>query len=53
MYGPQEALRAHLTDLKRDADKGGYIPIPDHLIPPQVSHQQMLDDFRIFQEVFW
>lgn len=53
MYGPQEALRAHLTDLKREADKGGYIPIPDHRIPPQVSHRQMLDYIRIFQEVFW
>lgn len=53
IYGPEEALRAHLQERKREADKGGYIPIPDHRIPPQVSYQQMLNYIRIFQEVFW
>jgi uroporphyrinogen decarboxylase len=52
IYGPEAELRAHLQSLKPCVDEGGFIPIPDHRIPPQVSYQQMLDYIRIFKEVF-
>jgi hypothetical protein len=49
---PENSLRAHLLDLKKEVDKGGYIPIPDHRIPPSVSYAQMLSYIRVFHEVF-
>ena len=52
IYGPEEKLREHLKSLKPNVDEGGFIPIPDHRIPPQVSYQQMLNYIRIFHEVF-
>lgn len=50
--GPEEALRRHLFQCKKEADKGGYIPIPDHRIPPEVSYEQMKTYVRVFREVF-
>jgi uroporphyrinogen decarboxylase len=52
IYRPEKELRAHLQSLKPCVDEGGFIPIPDHRIPPQVSYRQMTDYIRIFQEVF-
>ena len=52
IYGPEDKLRKHLQSLKPCVDEGGYIPIPDHRIPPQVSYKQMLRYIEIFHEVF-
>ena len=47
-----EEVRAYLTELKKETDKGGYIPIPDHRIPPDVSLKNMQDYVEIFHQVF-
>jgi uroporphyrinogen decarboxylase len=52
IYKGEAALRSHLESFKPCVKEGGYIPIPDHRIPPQVSYSQMLDYIRIFHEVF-
>jgi uroporphyrinogen decarboxylase len=52
IYGTEEKLREHLLSLKPFVDEGGFIPIPDHRIPPQTSYQQMLNYISIFHEVF-
>ena len=51
LYGPEHFLRDHLTLLKESVVEGGFIPIPDHRIPPQVSLEQMLRYIDIFTEV--
>ena len=51
-YGSEDALRAHLQGLRPAVEAGGYIPIPDHRIPPQVSYEHMLRYIRLFHEVF-
>ena len=51
-YGPEAALRAHLESLRPAVEAGGYIPIPDHRIPPQVSLSQMQRYIQLFHEVF-
>lgn len=45
-------IRAHLLSLKPEADEGGFIPLPDHRIPPDCSYQDFLTYVRIFNEVF-
>ncbi|MDR2304915.1 MAG: hypothetical protein LBE10_10055 [Treponema sp.] len=52
IYESEDALRSHLLGLKSCVDEGGFIPIPDHRIPPQASYRQMPDYIRIFHEVF-
>jgi len=52
IYGPEEALRKHLEDLRPVVLDGGFLPIPDHRIPPEVSYTQMLRYIQIFNEVF-
>ena len=53
MLGAQpDALRAYLQELKKETDKGGYIPIPDHRIPPDISLKQMQTYIEIFHEIF-
>ena len=47
-----DVLRAYLKELKKETDKGGYIPIPDHRIPPQISLKQMQTYIEIFHEIF-
>ena len=42
------AVRAELQRLKPLVQEGGFIPLPDHRIPPDCS----LDDFRRYVEVF-
>jgi uroporphyrinogen decarboxylase len=46
------AIRAHLQQLKLVTDEGGYIPLPDHRIPPDCSLEQFREYIRVFQEVF-
>lgn len=48
----EEAIRAHLMSLKPAVEAGGYLPIPDHRIPPECSYQDMLTYIRVFNEVF-
>ena len=52
MSAPEEELRAHLLTRKAAADKGGYLPIPDHRVPPEVSLEQMMTYIRVFHEIF-
>jgi len=47
-----DEVRAYLMELKKETDKGGYIPIPDHRIPPNISLKNMQDYVEIFHEVF-
>ena len=46
------AIRSHLMALRPVAMEGGFIPIPDHRIPPSVSLDQFRQYVRIFKEVF-
>ncbi|HHW00207.1 MAG TPA: hypothetical protein GXX36_11700 [Clostridiaceae bacterium] len=48
----EEDLRRHLLELKSEVDKGGFLPIPDHRIPPECSYKQILKYVEIFNEVF-
>jgi uroporphyrinogen decarboxylase len=52
IFASEYELKEHLLNLKPCVEEGGFIPIPDHRIPPQVSYRQMLDYIRIFGEVF-
>ena len=52
IYGETEVLRAHLLNLKSAVAEGGFIPIPDHRIPPHVSYDQMLKYIDMFHEIF-
>lgn len=47
-----DKLRTYLKELKKETDKGGYIPIPDHHIPPQISLKQMRTYIEISHEIF-
>jgi uroporphyrinogen decarboxylase len=48
----EDIIRRELLRLKPLVDEGGYIPIPDHRIPPDVSLNQMRQYVNIFNEVF-
>jgi hypothetical protein len=48
----ENAIRQHLEQLKPAVRQGGYIPIPDHRIPPDCSYSQFLTYIRVFNEVF-
>lgn len=48
----EDAVRAHLEALRPLALEGGFIPLPDHRIPPEVSLTQLRTYVRVFQEVF-
>jgi len=50
-YG-EEAIRQHLLTLKPAVDEGGYIPIPDHRMPPECSYSDFLTYIKVFREVF-
>ena len=50
--GPEELLRRHLEELRPSVLEGGFIPIPDHRIPEDVSYEEMLRYIRIFNEVY-
>ncbi len=44
----ESAIREHLEHRLALVEEGGYIPIPDHRIPPDCS----LDDFRKYLDIF-
>jgi uroporphyrinogen decarboxylase len=46
------SIRKELMHLKPLAEEGGFIPIPDHRIPPNVSLGQMRQYCSIFHEIF-
>jgi uroporphyrinogen decarboxylase len=48
----EEAIRRHLLALKHEVDQGGFLPLPDHRIPPEVSYKDMLTYIRVFREEF-
>jgi hypothetical protein len=48
----EEAIRNHLEPLREVAAEGGYIPLPDHRIPPTTSFDQFKTYVRVFKEVF-
>jgi uroporphyrinogen decarboxylase len=48
----EEAIRAHLQTLAPTVRDGGFIPIPDHRIPPTCSFDQFKTYTRVFSEVF-
>jgi uroporphyrinogen decarboxylase len=48
----ERALREHLTALRPTVLEGGFLPIPDHRIPPDVSYEEFLTYIRVYKEVF-
>lgn len=48
----EAAIRAHLAALRPLVEQGGYIPMPDHRIPPDTSLAQFQTYLRVFHEVF-
>lgn len=48
----EAAIRAELARLRHPAYEGGFIPMPDHRIPPDCSLDQFLTYVRIFKDVF-
>ena len=48
----EAAIRAHLQRLRPLVEEGGYIPMPDHRIPPSCSLEQFRTYVRVFREVF-
>ena len=48
----EDAIRAELESVKDVVADGGYLPIPDHRIPPECSYQDFLNYIKIFHEIF-
>jgi uroporphyrinogen decarboxylase len=48
----EQVIRAALQRLRPLVEEGGYIPIPDHRIPPDCSLEQFRSYVNIFKEVF-
>jgi len=48
----EAAIRTHLEPLRPLVAEGGFLPLPDHRIPPEVSLEQLGTYVRVFQEVF-
>lgn len=48
----EAAIRAHLEPLTLLVREGGYIPLPDHRIPPDCSLEQFITYVRVFRDVF-
>jgi uroporphyrinogen decarboxylase len=48
----EAAIRAELEPLRPVVEEGGYLPIPDHRIPPDCSLEQFQTYVRVFQDVF-
>lgn len=46
------AIRHHLEALRPAVMQGGYLPMPDHRIPPECSYEQFLTYLRLYKEVF-
>jgi len=48
----KDKIREHLLTLKPCVDEGGYIPIPDHRIPPDCSLEDVHDYLDVFNDIF-
>jgi uroporphyrinogen decarboxylase len=48
----EAAVRAELEPLRPVVEEGGFIPIPDHRIPPDCSLENFRTYVRVFKEVF-
>lgn len=48
----ERAIREHLAPLVDLAAEGGYVPLPDHRIPPHCSLEQFRVYVQIFREMF-
>ena len=48
----RETVRRELTRLLPLVEEGGFIPMPDHRIPPDVSIAQFRDYLEVFQSVY-
>ncbi len=48
----EDAIREHLEPLREVAAEGGYVPLPDHRIPPTTSFAQFKTYVRVFKDVF-
>ncbi|MDO9542745.1 MAG: uroporphyrinogen decarboxylase family protein [Kiritimatiellia bacterium] len=48
----EKAIREHLKPLKELASEGGFIPLPDHRIPPDCSLKAFRTYIRVFKETF-
>ena len=47
----EEAIRAELEPLRDVVRDGGFIPMPDHRIPPDCSLEQFCTYLRVFRQV--
>ena len=52
MLQPKEEIISYLRTLKPEVEKGRFIPIPDHRVPPEVSLEMMNTYIQAFHEVF-
>ena len=48
----RKAIREHLESLAPQTEVGGYIPIPDHRIPPSVNYENMTIYIEEFHKIF-
>ena len=48
----EDAIRKELERLREPAREGGFVPMPDHRIPPDCSLSQFLSYIKVFKEVF-
>ena len=48
----EAAIRRELEPLVPLVREGGFIPIPDHRIPPDTSFAQYCTYVRVFREIF-
>lgn len=48
----EAAIREYLMSLKPTVEEEGYLPIPDHRIPPECSYEAFQTYIRVFNEVF-
>lgn len=49
---PENELRQYLMTLRPEAERGRFLPLPDHRIPPDVTLEEMKRYIRVFGEVF-
>jgi uroporphyrinogen decarboxylase len=50
--GPAEAVRAELQRLKPLVDEGGFIPLPDHRLPPHCTMEAFCRYVQLFHAVY-
>ena len=48
----RKEIRKHLQELAPQVEAGGYLPIPDHRIPPEVSYENMREYIDEFHKLF-